>query len=52
MTRRPVQIWRSTGRSTAVEGLSGTDVPDFLLEGCSRICSPDQPASCNSSTLP
>jgi len=26
-----------TGRSTGVEGLSGTDVTDFLLEGCSRL---------------
>ena len=25
------------GRSTGVEGLSGTDVTDFLLEGCSRL---------------
>ncbi len=26
-----------TGRSTGVEGLCGTDVTDFLLEGCSRL---------------
>ncbi len=25
------------GRSTGVEGLSGSDVTDFLLEGCSRL---------------
>jgi integrase/recombinase XerD len=38
VARRFLQERRTVaGRSTGVEGLSGTDVTDFLLEGCSRL---------------
>jgi hypothetical protein len=38
VARRVLQERRTVaGRSTGVEGLSGTDVTDFLLEGCSRL---------------
>jgi integrase/recombinase XerD len=38
IARRFLQERRTVaGRSTGVEGLTGTDVTDFLLEGCARL---------------